>query len=253
MKKFTVIIFCILVLLHQVLCRKHGNRMRHVLPRHLDHWLPRRAAHIFPRDLGNFMNSNMNDYVDKVVTSLDSRLGKMGYDPMPLPDEVREFSVKDLMGFEWHGKLGLHNGTLADLATMKRDGDVIISYNKTNPVVDVTMKFDDLTLVYKYDALIMNIGPQGTIEAIVSGLRINVILEADLKTMKMKLKELHLLDASKIKVHTKGLYLADYVVDGIADSITFLAQKVILKLVEQRVREEAHKVVESIDLKQYIG
>ncbi|XP_069687658.1 mite allergen Der p 7-like [Periplaneta americana] len=196
------------------------------------------------------ITANANEYFDSVVARIQNYAVEMGLDPLHLPDQKQEFSVQGVI-LEWHGELDLTNGYLQDIKTLNRDGDVLVDYDHTDLTISAKIAFGDLKLYYDYLAQIMDVGPTGQIEGIVTDLNLYVVIKVNLEELTVALETFEIEHTGTLEILLHGNGLLDIIADAIVGIVDLLFKDVIMGVVETEVKKVLEDALSQIHLGRY--
>lgn len=86
------------------------------------------------------------------------------------------------------------NGWLSDISTLHRGDDVVVSYSSSTKYLEikVPIALDDLQFTYNYNAKIMGLGPDGSIDGKISNIKVDVVLGFDLVNLQASIDEFYI-------------------------------------------------------------
>ncbi|XP_046393894.1 uncharacterized protein LOC124161558 isoform X1 [Ischnura elegans] len=193
--------------------------------------------------------TNMNDYVDRMLKNASQYLLDNGFEPMKLPDIVKPFSFKDLVGIEWHGELDLNHGWLQDLSTIFRSGDVTVEYQDMKMLIKAQLGFKDLVFDYDFVAKFMDLSKKGEADGKAAGVLIAFSALVDLSNETIALQDFAISHVSDTEVEFTGMgTIGDFVLDAMTKVVIDVFDDEIIKAVETEARKAIEDALANMDI-----
>ncbi|KAK7793963.1 hypothetical protein R5R35_005825 [Gryllus longicercus] len=195
-------------------------------------------------------SANINDYMDRVLDQARVFLVDNHLEPYELDDKIL-YNLTFKLLLPWRTRLGLYGGEAQNLTTLRRQSDAELTYTSDarSLNLDATVAFDRLVINYKYADQLFNIGPHGTVKAILKNLTANLNIDVKLLSGKATLKEFKLNSAKSIKVDVTGLtFLGNLIVESFVNFFTLILKGPILKAVESQVTSALASAVNSTSI-----
>ncbi|GLH15633.1 Uncharacterized protein GBIM_20042 [Gryllus bimaculatus] len=195
-------------------------------------------------------SANINDYMDRVLEQARVFLVDNHLEPYELDDKIL-YNLTFKLLLPWRTRLGLYDGEAQNLTTLRRQSDAELTYTSDarSLNLDAAVAFDRLVINYKYADQLFNIGPHGTVKAILKNLTANLNIDVKLLSGKATLKEFKLNSAKSIKVDVTGLtFLGNLIVESFVNFFTLILKGPILKAVESQVTSALASAVNSTSI-----
>lgn len=192
--------------------------------------------------------TNVNAIVDNILNNVVQKLNTSG-DPLALPDFEDGFSETGPAGVVWQGKIGIEQGSLSGLSTLHRNGNASLEGSLlTGGNISMTATINNLDLKYRFVAEFENLGPQGTIDAVIKETNVDVALSLKLVGMKIQLLSLNL-RLGHITVNINGLGpVLTFLSETLDTWIVNLLRGPISNFVEDALVEKINQALENIDV-----
>ncbi|PSN47753.1 hypothetical protein C0J52_04611 [Blattella germanica] len=197
------------------------------------------------------IQANLNNYFDDLVHNIRGWAANNGLDPLTLPDQIQEFSFQGII-IEWHGELDLTQGSLKDISTLDRRGDVLADYADKHMKITANIGFDDLKFHFNYLANLMDITYDGTLEGTVTDLTIYIVIDANLEDFTVQLEDFQINHTGSVHVEVHGNGLGDLLINAIAGVVTGVFKDVVMGVVQTEVQKVLEETLSQIHLGRYL-
>ncbi|KAK5647131.1 hypothetical protein RI129_005595 [Pyrocoelia pectoralis] len=186
----------------------------------------------------------MNDYVDKFLIEFNAYLIAEGLDSVILPDQGGEVGWSIFVA-----EMSLKNGWLQGLNTIKRNGDVTVSYQHSLMKLRLPLRIQNIKVTiifynrvgtnlyfefqlnYDYAIQLMNLGPSGVLDGFVEGCKFLLQIEVNMTTMLARLDEYDLQNLGDLSLKFHGGVL-EWVVNIVLSLAVSLIRPVLQWVIE---------------------
>jgi hypothetical protein len=160
-----------------------------------------------------------------------------GLDPLPLPDHS-EMVTRQLVFFTFHGEIHMENGYLEGLSTLRRTGDVTISYTDNVIEIEASLGFSKLEGGYTWRANLMGIKRKGGVHFRIKGLDIAVHVHQPNRYNSIpELKSFEIRDIGQVSLDVDGLGSLDFIVEFLGNFITNVFKKQLTEVLQNEIRD----------------
>ncbi|KAJ8956945.1 hypothetical protein NQ318_014364 [Aromia moschata] len=183
----------------------------------------------------------IDDYADKVFENIEELIIHQGLDPVELEDT----SLKLIPT----GTIALSSGYLQNLSTLKRNGDVTVTYYSSSSTleINVPIKFETLTVSYEYLTKILLLRIKGEAHGKVENLNIDVRLGFNFTTYEASLDNFDIGNTGKLSLIFTGNGLVDWIVNIMTTVVTTFLKPVILNMTKSVIRGGLQAALDAIN------
>jgi len=178
-------------------------------------------------DVVNQSESLFDDYIlmaRKVIID-------QGFDPFVLPNRTEKIG-NNFLYYLLNGEISIYDGEVRGLSSLKRTGDVIVTYENDSIAFEGSFGFDDLLSKYSWSGQFMDLNNSGgstiTIKQIVGYIKIRQPLR---KNTNPVVEELKILKLNNMWVDVTGLGKWDFVLEIIVNLISNTFKKTLMDLI----------------------
>ncbi|PNF39129.1 hypothetical protein B7P43_G01348 [Cryptotermes secundus] len=197
------------------------------------------------------IRSAANVFVDAVVERLRKYALEHSLEPLAVPDLTRKFTVT-IFGAEAEGFLYLTNGWLRDLITLLRSGEADVEFVGDLVHISTDLVFERLHLDYDFRVSVFGLQPSGELLGRAEGLRIAVVLNADLTTFRTTLSRFTVVGAKNIAVEAVGGGLPSDLLNTLIDLVKPYIQDDILSFIEEKMKSTLEDALVDFDISEII-
>ncbi|KAJ8688651.1 hypothetical protein QAD02_024446 [Eretmocerus hayati] len=170
--------------------------------------------------------ANIDELIDDNIDVIREGLRSMD------PSELRNIEHPLTANIYLH----LHTGILRNLAQMKRAGRCNLSYSSKVFTIDGIFGWDSLAFNYQYLLKVLFFSRTGSIRGGLDQLKINVVLDINLETYQIILRQLDFINAGKITIRLEG-HLTDIIYNLVLKAVTWIGKGLVLKKIEEETTE----------------
>ncbi|XP_031845514.1 uncharacterized protein LOC116432544 [Nomia melanderi] len=187
---------------------------------------------------------SINKLFDDSLPFLRDLILKKGLDPLSMKELYKPLDAPISEG----GYIHLTKGWMQGMSSLKRSGDVNISYKDKVLRVDMDLGFDVLDIAYNYDVKYSLVKRNGGFDARFNDVRMRVILQVDLKSYRVILDSIKVNSVGKIAIALEG-HAIDKVLNLALKAIVGIFKKTVIQTVEDRSYDVFREFLEVINSK----
>ncbi|XP_065163341.1 uncharacterized protein [Atheta coriaria] len=189
---------------------------------------------------------SVNEMADVIITEVRLLMGDLGLDPYKLPDVHENFTFKPII-ITYHGELDMERGWAQDVSEIYRNGNVYMDYTGRILTINVPIKFNKILFNYDYNAKLMDLGPDGSIEGSATDIQIYFSLALDFNQLVITLNEFDIVKIGKISCKFTGNGIIDWFVNLLTPIVTGIFKGLITLIAEVIVRSTLETVIDLLN------